>query len=409
MKSLLIIKKLLSRVVLKCYKLTLPIKKRRLRNKLKNNKGVDVLFVLNDLAKWKSEKLYLKMIEHPSFNPVLGVTYRPGGSKDEITLQRNTLIEYLNRKGYEYITLTNTYYPTPDIIIYSEPYRSSVPKSQSVYKYFNSLFVSINYSSHTTHLDIDYFSTVHLWAWIDCYESKDAIIDAYKYIGKKRKSICLTGLPMIDQLLDKPTKDPWKRQSKPKKRIIWAPHHSLGGFEGESIIYGTFLEYAEYMLQIAKIYEDKIQFAFKPHPLLKDKLVHLWGKEAADKYYETWKNLSNGQLEIGEYHDLFATSDALIHDCSSFIVEYHLSNKPSLFLINNIDNILEDLNQFGRKAFFTQNLSHSKEDIKLFINAILNGDDPNEVKRKEFLKNSIEGYPEGNASDKILEMILTRI
>ena len=63
------------------------------------------------------------------------------------------------------------------------------------------------------------------------------------------------------------------------------------------------------MIEIALLYKDKVQIAFKPHPLLKEKLIKLWGAQATDDYYRKWDNLPNGQLETGDYVDLFKTSD----------------------------------------------------------------------------------------------------
>ena len=405
MNILIEIKKFIAKQILYRYKITIPSK----INKIKRKEVISVLFVLNDLSKWKSENLYLRMLEHNAFTPILGVTYHEGESIDQQKEKRSILEKYLKEKNYKYQILNSTLRPNPDIVIYTEPYGNAIPKHQSVYRYFNSLFVSINYSCHTTHLNIDYFALLHQWAWIDCYESQKAIEDAYHYIGHKRESIQLTGLPMIDKLLETPNRDPWKIQRQYKKRIIWAPHHSLGGFDGESIIYSTFLEYAEFMLLLAKKYEDKIQMAFKPHPLLKDKLDSVWGKEKADQYYKKWADLDNGQLEIGDYHDLFVTSDALIHDCSSFIVEYQVINKPSLFIVKNLDDISKDLNRFGEDAFFAQTLAKTQDDVEKFIIDILKGKDPSKDKRQNFLNSDIFEYSQGKASDNIINTILKKL
>lgn len=387
------------------YKLTIPIKEKRLKKK----EILTVLFILTDISKWKTEKLYLELLAHPRFNPILGIAGRPGKTEFECKEQAFELKKYLDLKNYPYIELINTYSPTPDIVVYTEPYGGAVPRHQQIYKYFGSLFLSINYSCHTTHLAIDYFSLLHQWAWIDCYENLNALIDAYDNIGYERKSLELTGLPMIDQLLDKPLSDPWKKHKPTKKRIIWAPHHSLGGFDDESIIYSTFIQYSDLMLNLARKYEKELQFAFKPHPLLKYKLDKIWGKDRADEYYNAWANLPNGQLEEGAYQDLFYYSDALIHDCSSFIVEYQVMDKPTLFLVRNQNEILADLNSFGQKAFFSQNLAYDFASVEKFLKEIINGKDPQKTMRQDFLRNEIVGYTERNASCVIINRILEKL
>jgi hypothetical protein len=54
-----------------------------------------------------------------------------------------------------------------------------------------------------------------------------------------------------------------------------------------------------------------------------------WGSEKTTAYYDKWDNLDNGQFKSGDYVDLL-TSDALIHDCGSFMAEYLVVGKPAL-------------------------------------------------------------------------------
>ena len=42
--------------------------------KIRKKKKIRFLFVLQDLSQWKSENLYLFMLQHERFDPVLGIT-----------------------------------------------------------------------------------------------------------------------------------------------------------------------------------------------------------------------------------------------------------------------------------------------------------------------------------------------
>lgn len=401
MSFLIKIKRFISNCINKIYNLTITRKIKLLRSK----DVVNVLFILNDLSKWKSEELYILMKKHKKFNPILGVTYRKGESLSIRSQKVLDLIKYLNQKKYSFIELDGPVRPCPEIVIYTEPYGGSIAHNQSVYKYLGSLFININYSCHTTHLPIDYYSLMMEYAWIDCYESHLAIEDAYNYIGHKRKNIKHTGLPMIDSLLTPANSDPWKKQNKNKKRIIWAPHHSIGGFANETIIYSTFLDICDYMLELACEYKDQIQIAFKPHPLLREKLDTIWGYAKAQAYYDRWRNLENCQVEEGAYSDLFKTSDAMIHDSSSFIVEYQIMNKPVLFTVRDEDDIVKDFNKFGKKAFYSQQLAYRKEEIKDFIEDLINNNDKYKSSRQSLIKEVQAPYNK-SASDNILDLIL---
>ena len=180
---------------------------------------------------------------------------------------------------------------------------------------------------------------------------------------------------------------PWKKQEKEKKRIIWAPHFSIGtdGYLHRA----SFLWLNEVMWQIAQEFKDEVQFVFKPHPRLLSELYRHpeWGKKRADDYYEMWKSGENTQLETGEYIDLFCSSDAMIHDCGSFSAEYHYTGKPVLFVSDDFDAIYQGLDDFGTMCLDLHYHALNVQDIRAFIqDVILQGDDSLREKRELFRK-----------------------
>ena len=180
-------------------------------------------------------------------------------------------------------------------------------------------------------------------------------------------------------------KDIWKPQDQQKKRVIWAPHYTIT--EGGLLHRDSFTWLSEAMLDIAAEYKTRIQFAFKPHPKLLSVLYELpdWGKEKADAYYNRWANGSNTQLETGEYVDLFKSSDAMIHDSSSFSVEYHFTGKPVLFLSSDLNSVLSSLNDFGKQAILAHYQGNDKDHIVSFLEkTVLNGEDPRYEERQRF-------------------------
>ena len=84
------------------------------------------------------------------------------------------------------------------------------------------------------------------------------------------------------------------------------------------------------MLSFTEKYKDKIQIAFKPHPNLKTVNKSSKSGKPNDDYYDKWNSLDNGQLEEGDYFDLFLQSDAMIHDSVSFLSEYLYTMKLRL-------------------------------------------------------------------------------
>ena len=139
------------------------------------------------------------------------------------------------------------------------------------------------------------------------------------------------------------------------------------------------------MVELAEKYNDRVQIAFKPHPVLKFKLINLWGKEKTEAYYQKWADMPNTQLEEGYYIDLFLTSDAMIHDCASFTAEYLFTRKPVLFIVRDQQQVESHWNPFGRKCYNQHYHAHGLEDIECFINDIvISGNDPMQPQRETF-------------------------
>ena len=160
------------------------------------------------------------------------------------------------------------------------------------------------------------------------------------------------------------------------------------------------------MRTVASEFRDEIQIAFKPHPLLREKLNVIWGTDRTDEYYNFWDEMENCQLSEGDYSDLFKNSDALIHDSSSFIVEYQVVNKPILFMVKDKEDIVKDLNKFGETAFFSQVLGTNKSDIRDFIRDVINKNDFGAERRNKFVSQELLPPNGQSACDNIIVEIL---
>lgn len=195
-------------------------------------------------------------------------------------------------------------------------------------------------------------------------------------------------------------KEVWKKQEVVKKRIIWAPHHTIDGTFSVS----TFLDVCDTMLEMAEKYKDRVQFAFKPHQLLKFKLYEVWGEERTDTYYRRWAELPNGQLEEVEYVDLFMGSDAMIHDSGGFTTEYLYQRKPVMYLLKN--NPEEVFNDFGIMSFGQHYHGRTREDIEHFIeDVVLGGNDPMKEGRERFFEEYLGPYKGKLPSENIMATI----
>jgi len=261
----------------------------------------------------------------------------------------------------------------------------------------------------TTNYEMFYNLDFHNLVWKIFSETSLHKEIASKFQKNKGQNSVVTGYPGFDQLLINKTLtfDVWKNKKSSLKKIIWAPHHSMN----ELNMVSNFLEYHDVFIELAINYKDKLQIAFKPHPLLRVKLEEdpNWGNEKTRIYYNKWENLENGQFENSEYVDLFLTSDAMIHDCGSFMSEYLITGKPSLFMVRN-ESVMNHWSDFGEKAVSVHYQSRNKKQLIDFIESVvLKENDWMKEERNSFVQNNLIQKNNLTASENILNYLESQI
>lgn len=383
------------------YWLTIPRRIKTVRGK----ERIKVLFVISELSSWKSEILYLTMLNHPRFVPVLGVS--------TVSLDKNAkgqLVNYLKQKNYQYTDLDSEQHSidiiNPDIIFYYKPYETCYSDGHFFNKNLGYVFCGFDYCFRVTKHRVHIEKELYDYCWQFYVEHADVLKERKRLLGYRARNTVLSGVPIQDILLQPKEffADPWKDRVG-KKRIIYAPHHSIKGTNGSGLEFSTFLDFGIPILEMAKKYSEKITIAFKPHPNLYSKLVNLWGLDKTVSYYKEWTNLPNTQLETGEYVGLFKYSDAIIHDSASFIVEYLYMNNPSMFLVAETNNTV-DLFDFVKKGFDCYEHGRSVEDIERFITNVIDGVDNNCKVRDSYFMNHLLPANGISACENIINSIL---
>lgn len=393
------------------YRKSIPTLVKEMRKK----KRIRVLFMLSDVSLWKTEPLYLAMLEHPRFEPVLGTALVGAADMASESIRKyNSLIKFLQCKKYEYVEIfnDNILKINPDITFYQQPY--SVMLHQAIsYEQLTSngkLVCDIRYSIHTLSIDKRHKYVVgdglHDYSWLMFFEN--TLTACYGKLSKiKGRNIVVTGIPLQDSFVNNGhCENPWTNHDS-KKRIIYAPHHSLPG-ENSLLDFSTFYEVAEIMLKLAKKYSDSVQFAFKPHPFLKKKLVNAWGREKTENYYRSWENLPNSQIVLGDYKGLFKYSDALIHDCGSFTVEYCYEKKPCMYLTKpeNEKHHRDELNKFGQIAYDLHTHGILEQEIERFIINVIENKDIRKQEREDYYQDYLLPPNGKTACENIINAIL---
>ena len=365
-------------------------------NRIRSRGQARVVFFASNLSMWRYQSLMEMMMEDARFEVRLIIAPFKFYSEELSRSSVARLRAYFEAKGIDYTDITQTSGMDPeflkdfhpDLLFYPQQYSHMLDDSVDFSAFRNRLVCFYPYGLST--FDTAWQSALRMTntAWKLFFPSVAHKINAQKWLYGKGDNIVVVGDPDYDRFMASSDDSVWKKQDRRKKRIIWAPHFTISS--GGKFSRDSFLWLHSIMLDLAKKHSDEIQIAFKPHPHLLGALYSHpdWGKQRADSYYETWANLPNGQLEDGDFIDLFNTSDALIHDCGSFTAEYLYTAKPVMFVSTHIETELGQLSDFGKMALNAHYHGSSESDVASFIeNVVLGGSDTKAPERQSFRTN----------------------
>lgn len=380
---------------------------------VRSKKVINVCFSLWSPAQFKAASLFTLMQEHPRFNPVISIFPNMGYNEEEERLSvMKAAQQHFKAKGFPVLEesdieeIRRSFHP--DIIFESAPYESTLSALFGTIK--PELRCYIPYCFRNTDSWISYNQVKQNRMWFNFVESPYYLDLARNTMCNKGANAICTGYPFVDKYFHRdrfPSSDEpkWQLSNGKLKRIIWAPHWAI--HYGSLLQAGSFPEFAEDMLTLAKEYADKIQFVFKPHPKLREMLLKHpdWGKERTEAYYQAWADLPNAQYENGDYTNLFLDSDGMIHDCGSFIIEYMLTGHPCCFL--HRQETMPHFNQITNDALEAHYHAETVQEIRAFFDdIILSEQDPKKEKRDNFVSQYLQPPHGQSAAQNIIDAIL---
>ncbi len=385
-------------------------------SRIKKKEVLNVCFFLIHESVWKYDGVYQLMLKDKRFNPIIVVCpYVVYGDETMYKTLESTYISY-ESKGYN---IVNSYDNgvwldvkldlKPDIVFFTNPHDLTLPQYY-IENYKDILTCYVPYNFGNTHLNkMMYNQNFHNVIWKLFAETEIHKKYSINYSDNNGRNVVVSGYPATDiYFKDKGEINfKWKSDKKELKKVIWAPHHTIDD-DVSFLSFSSFLMYYNVFFELAEEYKDKIQFIFKPHPLLLNKLYSqdVWGKEKTGIYYEKWNNLENGMLVLGRYEEMFITSDAMIHDSGSFLIEYLCVNKPVLHTSRD-KNVTDRMNSFGKMAYGHHYHARSVKEIRSFLEMILMGDDPLKTNREAYIKEYLVPPNGKSASENILEEIVS--
>lgn len=378
---------------------------KELENKVKNlskKEHITIAFVTMNVAMWKYQALYDLLKKNPRFKLYIVISPSIKFSQEAMVRDAQAMRNYFDKMSMELIDwdVENGKDPVdikktinPDILFYTQPGMKVFTPLHSCQNFSDKLICYTPYGFYFHNTSHMYDRPFYNSAWKLYYYTDVQKRLAKKYSRSNARNVVVCGHPEYERYINGPFEDVWKIKDRNIKRIIWAPHftitHSLlNGFQQRS----TFLELSDIMLDIARKYQGKIQIAFKPHPRLLTELYNHpeWGKAKTDMYYKKWEELPNGQLETGDFISLFHYSDALIHDSSSFVLDYMYFDKPEMFLTDDIQSYINEADELGQIVYKTIYHGKKEKEITDFIDdVVIAGNDVTLQKRKQIVKENM--------------------
>lgn len=364
-------------------------------NRIKRKDRINVAFFVMNLGMWKSEELFKLLLADKNFSPFVMSFLYPKDPLEYRIQTQESIQKYCLEKNYPYFNCYNfekrewldVESLSPDVVFYTQPYNNGYDNYKIEKLWKQCIFCYIPYCYQMERFSFFHNHLLQNIAWKMFYPTEFHLKLAQHNAYNKGENVVVCGYPLAEQLIcnERENWTGWKQKDHAIKRVIWAPHHTIR--EEDNLNYSNFLELADAMIDIAKEYDGRIQFAFKPHPRLMNKLFNApgWGEEKTKKYYSYWSDMPNTVYVEGDYINLFRSSDALIHDCSSFMGEYLYTQRPLMFIAKK--GCEEMMNDFGRECFKQHYKGTSINDIRTFIeNVVIEGKDTMLKPRQDFFK-----------------------
>lgn len=384
-----------------------------LHNKIRQNKKINVTFLVSLPSMFPAENLMCKMLKDNAFNVKLFVI--PDlrfGSNTMQEMYIKTFNELYTK--YPFIqksmdisspdTVDCDIISDADIVCYPSPYAISYEKYNPMYAITHGILsIHVNYGFFRSKYDRKIYNTNVYNSFWRVFLETPMNMEEYKKFGcNMGRNAIVVGYSKMDSLaqymIDKQNK---------RKRIIIAPHHSVDGGYNEMLALSNFERYSEFFLQLPKKYPN-IDFVFRPHPMLFQALSasDKWGEKRVKKYIT---NICSNKNIIystkGDYFQEFAESDGIINDCGSFLVEYFYTGKPQCYMLKTPADIDNKFSQLGKMCLDKCYIAYAQNDIENFItNVIVKSNDIKAQSRQDFAADKIMvNFP--NVSQKIIEHI----
>ena len=352
---------------------------RACRARLAEGKRLRVCFLVCDVSMFSAEPVYQAMCRDARFEPFIAVV--PRVSRGEKFL-RETLEKTTGVLSARYADVRSLYDPDTKVAQPLEGkadvvFTSIVYDDQTLERYTAlplsrfALVACISYG-YGGQLQSDLRRLIFLpqfaFFWRLFVSNPDTLALWKNANPLLAENLVVGGYPKMDRLAETPV-----RPDRPKTILI-CPHHTLAR-EGDGLALSNFLKYADFLLALPKEFPS-VRFVFRPHPLLFSRLATSawWGEARTEAYRQAMAALPNVEFQQGgDYFDAFVNSDAMIHDCGSFLAEYFYTGHPQCYVLEDESVIDREFTFFGKDLLAHADHAFSEDDVRKFIRSVMDG------------------------------------
>jgi|BioPla2DNA2_1021312.scaffolds.fasta_scaffold02521_9 hypothetical protein len=375
-------------------------KKRNITQQFKEYGQIKVGFLVVFGSVFPARPVFEKMLNDKHFDPYIIVVpcvsrsmkYQRDTYKESFKMlseiYNDRVINGYNIKNNEYLDLKDDY----SILFFANPYKEMVHPMHNI-EYFvdkDVLPIYISYGFAALAFWDEVIKTdFYNYLWKACVETESNLLHLKEKQKIKGINGIVTGYLKMDSLAQ------LKPSQRARKRILICPHHTVWGWGTLNI--SNFLKYSNLFIDLPKMFPE-IDFIFRPHPLLfaNLKAYKVWTQVQIDDFFDKMFASPNIVYDkSSDYYQQFVDSDAMIHDCGSFIGEYLYTKNPCCYMMKTEEETMKGLVPLGRACMQQYYYAFEEEDIINFItNVVIEGKDPKKLSREGFVEKELKiNYP----------------
>ena len=379
--------------------------RQRIRRRVRDGQDrIRVSFIVNSSAHWNATSLAAELAGRGPFDVGLVQVSPPHRlAVQELTQLHDAEARFFEGLGYPVTSLydrtTGQNRPIEDVeadvVFFQMPWgavdfpRRLLGKALSTYIHYGFMMMA----NHEMHYDVASFHS-YVWRFFAQTDHHRSLHVQHDPTAHRR--IVVTGYPKLDPYGETVDEDVARRTwadaggARPgAKQVLYAPHHSLGK---DSLAMSTFRWSGQAVNELASVYPEN-SWLLKPHPKLQFSVRtnDFMTKEEYEEYESQWSKRDNSTVyALGEYFDIFRSSDLMITCCGSFPAEYLPTGKPIIWLrsANTVG-----FNEIGEKLVNGFYVAEDPQQLSSLVQQLLvEGFDPLRERRLDL---ATELFPKG--------------